>query len=753
MRTVTAHTTNAWKGMVKAGPTRPVVRATIEWGRVKEHSYNTDDMQGGQLTRFGHRTRKGIFRNIVFGNNSVRELRNVRSISWSRSLDQDVAECTLTLLNTDVTPIGDASEVVIGNDFELPGLFTFSRGSQTEAQTRWGYTTDTGWQNQIVPDRLVRTYEGYGSDDSLPPGEDPHLYPSGVWLIDEVDYNANGDIQIKMRDLGRLLIDHIVFPPVVPRDDYPLTWEKITNQQVDAPQPEGGEWNQPPGSITTSNATYIGAGLVDRPYYINTKGVVQGHYPAHAWRAGLKPNGDNDWDKYWLSSGMSTPKDMVWWEVELNDPAAIAALRISTRSGPYRLYISLQNAAGEWVGKKKIPYTPGTAGIDNGAKVPFVKTVKSEKAFDHDVTLPRVYGNIKKVRITWTRLRRLIPADTYQYRAGLRNLKLYTAATAGELSIVDGTTTEPIGNYRDFTDIVRWVGAWAGFYWPERGATIRYDTDGTPYDHSYNFTLGALPKGATWGSFQDTGTAGQAALTSDQWDKQPLMDVISHLREIVAHNFWIDEVGAIVWRRANLFELGNWLNPHHHARTRMPARTSNIITIDEEETLLEYRTTLSSRNVRERVFVGDANGRKGAVVKGYNPLGGTGLMRVAGWTDQHFEDNQECLVAADLIVARQMFDYRRSTMTIPANPAIQVDDQIRIYERITNETYYHYVISVGSELDMDDGTWTYQLETHWLGEEPEDAWVLDVTKLKQATKDALELHGLPDGGIADEEEG
>jgi hypothetical protein len=759
MRLVSQQTTDAWKGEIKAGPTRPVVRATIEWGRIREYPYNTDDMQGGEeeAEELGVRTRKGVFRSINFNNTDVRELRNVRSISWSRSVDQDISECTLTLLNTDVTAIGD-SEISLGGDADLPGLFTFSRGTQPEAQERWGHAADTGWVKQIIPDRLVRTYEGYGSDDTLPPGEDPHLYASGVWLIDRVDYDANGDIKISMRDLGRLLTDHIVFPPVIPHDDYPLEWSKIRTELVDSRDAAGGSWKQPPGSTTSSNSEYVGLGIVDEPPYVNNQGGVQGHYPHHAYLGGLTENEEGEMsgignEFYWLSTGQLRSSNMVWWELELDNPQNLAALKVSTRSGPYRVYVSVANEDG-WFGKKKIPYEPQQGDrLDLGADIKFVTSFKSESGFPLDVTLPRKYQGVTKVRLTFTRLRKLTPAVTYPWRAGLRNLELYTADNIDDLSFVDGQIATPIGNYRDFSQIVRWIGAWAGWYWPPN-AWLQYETDGTKHDMNYSTQfVSSLPKGRTWGSFQWNGTAGEADITSDQFDKQPLLDVISHVREITGDSFWIDEAGAMVWRQPNIFEVGNYVTPSHLDSNRSQDRTMEYVTIDEEETLLSYGTTLSSENIRERVFIGDVNGRYGAVVAGYSPLGGGhGFMRVAGWTDGNWERkgggkaarkkaDEECLVAADLIVARQMFDYRRANITIPGYPAIQIDDQIRVFERVTAETYFHYVLGVSNELNMDEGTWTYSLETHWLGPDREQAFILDTEELKGPTKAYLNLQG------------
>jgi hypothetical protein len=81
-----------------------------------------------------------------------------------------------------------------------------------------------------------------------------------------------------------------------------------------------------------------------------------------------------------------------------------------------------------------------------------------------------------------------------------------------------------------------------------------------------------------------------------------------------------------------------------------------------------------------------------------------------------------------------MFSYRSNSVTIPGNPAIQIDDQVRIYERVTGETYIHYVSGINSKWDVQTGQWTYTLTTHWLGETPFSDWSFDPNTLSDATK-------------------
>lgn len=731
MRTVTAETTARWKSVLHAGNTKPTVRATLEHGRMREVTYNTENNPGGDYGRA--RSRKGHFRNIIFGATSVRELPNVRRCEWSRSVDQDIAECTLTLVNIELTAIGDAPSA--GDDFDTPGALTFNRGDQQIQVNRWGQDAETGWNGMIVPDRLIRTYEGYGSDDTLAPGDDPNLYPSGTWLIDDVSYAANGDIVIKARDLIRLLVDHISHPPVVPYDDYPMEWSKIRSVPVANRDVTGGTWGQPKGEAASSNIKYADAGIVDTPRYVNAKGGVQGRYPNGAYRG--------DQTDFWISTGQESHDSMVWWEVEFDTlQEAVAAVRIRTQGGPYRIFISIKDNDG-WLGKRKVPYDVTTEGVDLDNDIPFVHAVTAEKGEPFDVVFKRKYLNVKKIRLSFTRLRRIAGGKKYDWRAGLREFKVYTGAPAA-IGYVDGEILTPMGNYADYTDIVKWVCAWSGFFWPTANDNfIKYSNDGPKVPFTYAVNDSVLPRGRVWGSFQMTNTAGVTDLTSDQFDKQPLLDVIQYVRDVTGFSFWADETGGIVWRMPNLYELGNYLSPNHKDNRRRPDRTTDLVTIDEEETLISYSTELTSRNLRERVFVANSNGKFGIVVKGFNPYP-TGLKRIAGWTDQHWVTKKECRVAADMIVAAQTYDYRRAKISIPGNPAIQIDDQIRVFERVTNESFYHYVRGISSVLDMDEGSWTYELESHWLGEKPGQIWAVNVDKLDAATQNYINLLGDPD---------
>lgn len=729
MRSVPPAMTTAWKAQLKGGDAAPTVRATIQRAELHKFDYDTALAPGGDNNFVNDRSRAGIFSSIIFGDASpLRELRNIKSFTWSRSLDQDIAQATLVLLNSEITPIGAAGQ---GDDFDQPGYFTYNRGDNTNP---WGYG-DNGWNGIIVPDRIIKTYEGYGRDDTQPPGLDENLLQSGTWLVDTVEYTHDGEIRIGMRDIGRLLTDMIVFPPVVPYSEYPMLWTKIKSENVPGRDAAGGAWDVPAGTCTSSNNKYIGKGLTDPPYdsYVQSNGGFNGHLASHALT-------EDDVDKYWLSTGQTTQDSRVWWEIDLdNKGRALAGVRLDPKGGPYRVYVSVKTSDG-WMGKKKIPYDVTTGGVDIDADIPFVTSAQADRGRTFDIILPRKYANVQKVRLTFTRLWDTMIGD-YPWRAGINKLKLYTAADAADLSFTKGQVLKVTGNYSDYSQIIKWVTAWAGWFWPPHSTGLDFIRVGDGIDQTITYA-GAdsvLPKGKVWGDFMRTGTAGKVDLTPDLFDKQPLMDVINYVRDAVGFLFFIDETGAVVWRHPNLWESGNYMSPGQLAE-RVRSRTTDFVTIDEEETLLGYGYTLDSGDVRERIFVANSNGKFGTVIKGYVPYK-VGFRRVAGWTDQNFEDKTEVKVMADLIAAQQMFNYRRSKITIPAYPAIQIDDQVKVLERVTNETYRHYVLGITSTFEAETGQWTYDLDTHWLGEHPSDAWAVKVTELDNVTQAYLNTIG------------
>lgn len=780
-RNVPSAMTAAWKSQAKIGDQKPTVRATIQRHHLQSFEYDTAWAQGGTFDHDRHR--RGHFRSMIFGDDTpYREIPNIKSNEWERSIGQDAATCTLTLMNAEALGMGKDPDNI--DDWEQPGYYTYNRGTSIEAQVRWSYE-ENGWVGVFMPDMIVKTYEGYGLNPLVSPPNDQHLIQTGVWMVDKVTYGTDGQLVLEMRDLARLLLDQVVFPPAVPIAEYPLSWTKNHTASVPGRDCKGGHWKdklRQIGFATSSNELYVGKGLTNLPYpvYVKNSGADEGgHHASHVIGTHDRDTPEaraHDDATFWRSTGQDSQNDFVFWQFETDagtGTVPVGALRLRMNGGPVRCYISIHNGT-KWLGAKEIQYPgpngiPGSPGnVDIGADIPFVKSVIADRYWTFDVTLPRAY-NAKKIRLTFTRLNKDAEEAQHPWRCGLREVQIYTAAQKSDLHFEKGEVLKVVGNYGDYTHIVKWVCAWAGWYWPphETGRDfIRVqsgdDSSSAPGWVTYSHPDPIMPKnGRVWGDFMKTGTAGVVLpgaenipdLSVDMFDKKPMMDVINYVRDLIGFNFYIDEEGGAVWRMPNLWSLGNYISPDYElvGDQRVPGkrgrigRTSEIVTLDENETLLSYQTVLDSRNIRERIFVANSVGGVGVVAKGFNP-NPIGLKRVAGWTDQNFRSKRETRVMADMISARAMFTWHTSSATIPGYPKIQIDDQVRVFERVTSDTFYHYVMGIKSSLDMETGEYTYDLSLHWLGEDPSDAWAVDIETLNGATRQYLAAVGYtPDG--------
>ena len=208
MRNVPSAMTATWRGGDYTGDKRPMVRATLQHAGVYIAGYPFNK-----------------YSSLVFGAiERPREMPNIKSVQWTRSIDQDVASMTMVLFNTKPLPLG----MMPTRDLDYPGYYTYDRGA-TSFANRWGQTPNE-WANLLVPDNIIRTYEGYGFDATKIPEKDGHLLSSGTWRIDEVEYTHDGLITVTCRDIGSILIDQIIFTPVVPRNFYPLFFDAVPNQ-------------------------------------------------------------------------------------------------------------------------------------------------------------------------------------------------------------------------------------------------------------------------------------------------------------------------------------------------------------------------------------------------------------------------------------------------------------------------------------------------------------------------------------------
>jgi hypothetical protein len=743
MRVTPPGMTAVWLSGDYMGDNRPIARATIQIPNV---GYYVPHEQ--------------TFTSLLFGGGQYPvELPNIKSVSWNRSVDSDVADCIIELYNTAPLEIGQTPT----REFDQLGSYTYNYGTSLNS-VAWGHTAND-WQGYLVPDRVIRTYEGYGCTPTVAPENDPKMMQSGTWLIDSVEYTHDGLITVKCRDFARLLLDQIIFPPVCPYARYPLYFEHYT-QIANLPTIMQGNNRVGLQFNNSSNEPWVGS-----------DGGVYGHYPHDAF--------DDDPGSYWLSVGnyRGDARFAYEWVQGSCGSTTVTSVTFSVVGGGYQAFLSII-ANGDWVPGPIIDYHQDDIGRQKNARVPYLQTMGCPN--DGNYTFNCNVPNATMVRVTLYNLPGLGPGP-YIYRAAMRSLQVFASYN---YTVDNGFHTT--GNYSDYTDIVKVICAWGGFYWPlEGGGVMRSDNTietTTPYegdpalswvtpdvqyaerifggDATETYNAGQADQqrylqpgvGRAWGNFEETGTYGIATIPVPQFDKKPLMDCISYVRDIVGFIFYIDEEGGVVWRPPNIWSVGNYLSDSNggasyidlgdgtltrYDRSKRQSRPNFMTLLDENQVLVGLKVSLDSKNVRETIFVATTDGKLGAATKGFNPYP-IGLRRIAGWTDQFFATSAECQRMADLVVLRQLFLYRTDTVEIPGYPGIQVDDQVRLSEAVTEEGYIHYVKGISSVLDMEAGNFIYSLQTHWLGDSPDSNWAFDRYVLSPDTQAYLDAvyHGL-----------
>lgn len=722
MLTVATSITDGWNAALKAGAAAATMRITIQKMSVALINYDLSKLNSTSLQGTGQ------FACMALGQSSRPiELGNIKTCSWNRATSQFCASGTLVLTNNKSLGVGVLSDT---DEFERPGIWTFGRGDTAESFSRWGHT-QTEQNGVLVPDRIIRVYQGYGADYSSAPEQDENLVCLFTGLIDTVTINTDKSVNITFRDMGRALMDTIAWPDVVPFSQYPLVFD--TYQQIDGtPITEAttvGRWVHPVYD-TDSNKPYVGKGIRDGGRaYVDSDGGINGHIGKHAF--------DSSTSSYWMSVGNRKRWPSAYEYVQGKfTTASISKVRVTAYGGPYTVYVSVYSG-GQWQGNHKIPYR--SQEVDTNADIKFIKTAHIGKGQTLDIGLPKVYSGVTKIRVTFADLWDS-GIGKYTYRAGCRDLQVF------------GSVTEPtyyvpkiwIGNVKDYTDCVRWLLSWGGFHWPTDATGFSFVTqsDGTKVNYTHvDSDGGFLPTGRVWGDLMNTGTAPLplSPLKAEQFALQPLSSCLQFIQNIIGFNLFFDEVGGAVWRLQNIYQQGNYNSGDFGGPNT--GYTSDYITIDENTTLLGLSTVISAENVRERDMVGNFTGKYGAINEGENPYP-SGLRRYAVNTDQYFTSQDEVKIMADLTSLKRRMTYRQSTITIAANPAIQIDDQVKIYEKITSDTNFHYVTGIQSDFDVSTGKWTYTLTTQCLGTDPNNRdWIVQHDLLDPLTQSYIKKLG------------
>lgn len=371
------------------------------------------------------------------------EVPNVRSVEWNRGIGNDSASCSISIYNTTMYANGAApvTEIEIGQH----GYLTPMRGEDPIARARWGHVTNP-WNQKLVPNAIIRTYQGYGGQGKTlaQAVTDGNLLQTGVWLIDEVSTGTDGMLEIRCRDMAKLLIDQMLFPPLVPRDHYPLKYFRYTFQdrQITA---TSGVYQEGGGVSIASTAgdkttTYKDSSQ-DRWYGPNAS--IHGHTGTQSV--------DGIDTTYALSVGNSGPDKVfstVWWEYETS--GGMNAIYLHPWGGGYEMYVSIKEipeggtaANSEWQGAQTVPYdySPlvGTQPrvVDTEAAIPYVAKFIIPEETSGEYVLPRVY-NAFRVRVTFRHLKDS-GIGPWRYRAGIREVKIRTTVGLGDIATTSAT--------------------------------------------------------------------------------------------------------------------------------------------------------------------------------------------------------------------------------------------------------------------------------------------------------------------------
>ena len=215
------------------------------------------------------------------------EVPQIKSIQIDRSLSQDIATCKIVMYNQFHN--GNSIMPELASQLGKPGYFWPRRGESSESNLLWNQTAATGatfrdgttddnfeWTNVLIPNALLRTYSGYGGHDLSIDGAlaADNIMMTGVWLIDRISGGTDGTILVECRDVGRLLLEQIVFPPLVPDSLYPLEYFPPGKSAFDS-------------SFGTKPVTGVGMASISevRMFYDDSSfgsGSIAGHYASES---------------------------------------------------------------------------------------------------------------------------------------------------------------------------------------------------------------------------------------------------------------------------------------------------------------------------------------------------------------------------------------------------------------------------------------------------------------------------------------
>lgn len=245
------------------------------------------------------------------------------------------------------------------------------------------------------------------------------------------------------------------------------------------------------------------------------------------------------------------------------------------------------------------------------------------------------------------------------------------------------------GNYRDFTDIIKDLLMWSGFWLNDGGKSA-----------------------SVYGILESTGTYSTDLIDATVFDKQAVVDAITTIKEIVGYVFYVDDTGAAHFHEPNFWETGSLLPDG--------TRTKVVPTIDERVQLTQYTLSTPDKDIRSAIIITNndpTDNAQGTLTRTFIPSDVSklkGLAKPAMWVNEVFTNPDEQLITAQLTALHLLFQSRLGTVSCMANPMLQIEDQVQILERETFEVNIHYIRSIARTYDALTGEYDMQLTTNYL---------------------------------------
>lgn len=250
------------------------------------------------------------------------------------------------------------------------------------------------------------------------------------------------------------------------------------------------------------------------------------------------------------------------------------------------------------------------------------------------------------------------------------------------------------GNYTDYADIIKDLALWSGFY-------------------LYSETLDSIFPDV-FGNIENTGSYSSEPLPDEIFDKRPVIDAMTQIKEAVGYLLYVDDEGGLRFESPNFWSFGNNIQ-------ETGERVYDVPEVDEMVNLYQYGVSKNDESLRSLIIISseDPNDAGDTTVTTkiapQTAQGLKGLLKPAMWVNGWFQDAEEQRIMAELISLHIWFAQRIGQIECQANPCIQINDQVRIYERQTAEVNLHYVRGVNTLHDLDSGSYKMTLTTHWLG--------------------------------------